>query len=181
MEPTISVTDVVRKRAGTSGVRLGVRPGVRPGGRPGVRPQQTTTTQRITIPRLISLQGLTPSLTPKTPPQNAGRWTVRAILSPTQLSPLPSRSDGDTAMRMGIRSLLIVSGAGLFLQASAGAQTQPAGAGTKQFTSADLKAWKGIRQTALSPDGKWFAYVLAPNEGDATVIIRATQDGGKEM
>src|SRR5438876_10641321 len=48
---------------------------------------------------------------------------------------------------------------------------------TKQMSPADLKAWKTIRQAVLSNDGKWFAYVLAPNEGDASVIVRSIADG----
>ena len=52
---------------------------------------------------------------------------------------------------------------------------------TKQLQAADLKAWKTIRTPSLSPDGKWFAYVLGPNEGEATVIIRSTGADGKEM
>ncbi len=59
-------------------------------------------------------------------------------------------------------------------------QTTPS-RGTKQLQAADLKAWKSIRQSVLSNDGKWFAYVLAPNEGDANVIIRSTGADGKEM
>ncbi len=45
----------------------------------------------------------------------------------------------------------------------------------------DLKAWKTIRQSVLSNDGAWFAYVLAPNEGAATLVVRATAQGGKEI
>ena len=52
---------------------------------------------------------------------------------------------------------------------------------TRQMQPADLKAWKSIRQSVLSNDGKWFAYVLAPNEGDASVVIRSTGPDGKEM
>ena len=44
----------------------------------------------------------------------------------------------------------------------------------------DILAWKSIRGTALSNDGKWFAYRLAPNEGNAEVVLRQTQ-GKKEM
>src|SRR5207248_913881 len=51
---------------------------------------------------------------------------------------------------------------------------------TKQMQPADLKAWKGIRQSVLSNDGKWFAYVLAPNEGDALVVLRSTGNDAKE-
>ncbi len=52
---------------------------------------------------------------------------------------------------------------------------------TKQMQPADLKGWKSIRQSVLSNDGKWFAYVLAPNEGEATLIVRSTGADGKEM
>ncbi|MEO7084347.1 MAG: prolyl oligopeptidase family serine peptidase [Gemmatimonadaceae bacterium] len=54
------------------------------------------------------------------------------------------------------------------------------GAG-KQMQPADLKEWKSIRQTVLSNDGKWFAYVAAPNEGNATLIVRSTGTDGKEL
>src|SRR4051812_18630050 len=48
---------------------------------------------------------------------------------------------------------------------------------TKQMQPADLKAWKSIRNAVLSNDGKWFAYVLAPNEGDAQLVVRSVGDG----
>ena len=57
--------------------------------------------------------------------------------------------------------------------------TPPAAAG-RQLTLNDLLTWKGVRAPALSNDGKWFAYILAPNEGDAEVIIRGTAAGAKE-
>ena len=57
--------------------------------------------------------------------------------------------------------------------------TPPASAG-RQLTLNDLLTWKGIRTPQLSNDGRWFAYVLAPNEGDAEVVIRPTSAGGKE-
>ncbi len=48
--------------------------------------------------------------------------------------------------------------------------------GTRQMTIPDLRAWKSIREPAVSPDGNWLAYQLAPNDGDASVVIRATHD-----
>ena len=44
----------------------------------------------------------------------------------------------------------------------------------------DIVAWKNIGATTLSNDGQWFAYRLAPSEGDAQVIVRRTRDD-KEM
>src|SRR5688572_19535431 len=34
----------------------------------------------------------------------------------------------------------------------------------KQLDPADLAFWKNVRFTAVSNDGKWFAYQLTPNE-----------------
>lgn len=44
---------------------------------------------------------------------------------------------------------------------------------------ADIAAWKGLRGTALSPDGQWFAYRIGPAEGDGEVVLRQTK-GDKE-
>ena len=88
-------------------------------------------------------------------------------------------------MRVAIRRSLFAAGsivASLSLVSTAfGQQASPATAGsTKQMQPADLKAWKSIRSSVLSNDGKWFAYVLAPNEGDASVVIRSTGTDNKE-
>jgi dipeptidyl aminopeptidase/acylaminoacyl peptidase len=58
--------------------------------------------------------------------------------------------------------------------------TPPASAG-RQLTLNDLMSWKGIRSPQLSNDGKWFAYILAPNEGDAEVVARGTAAGAREL
>ncbi len=50
-------------------------------------------------------------------------------------------------------------------------------AARRPFTHADLVAWKTVRNAQLSHDGRWFAYQLAPNEGDAVVVLRAVADG----
>ena len=36
----------------------------------------------------------------------------------------------------------------------------------------DILAWKRIQGQVVSDDGRWFAYRLAPNEGDSEVVIR---------
>ena len=38
----------------------------------------------------------------------------------------------------------------------------------------DILAWKSLRSSRISNDGKWFAYRLSPQEGDGEVIIRQT-------
>ncbi len=64
---------------------------------------------------------------------------------------------------------------------------QPAAAGTpttaapRVLSLTDLLTWKSIRTPQFSNDGKWIAYILAPNEGDADVIIRPAAAAGKEL
>ena len=48
----------------------------------------------------------------------------------------------------------------------------------RPITAADVSAWKSLRGATLSDDGLWFAYIVAPNEGDAEVIVRQTTAGG---
>jgi dipeptidyl aminopeptidase/acylaminoacyl peptidase len=50
----------------------------------------------------------------------------------------------------------------------------------KPLKMADVLAWKHVAGATLSPDGQWFAYLLAPNEGDGEVVVRQTR-GDKEM
>ena len=57
--------------------------------------------------------------------------------------------------------------------------TPPASVG-RQLTLNDLTNWKGIRGSAVSNDGKWFAYAIAPNEGDGEVVVRGTAAGAQE-
>ena len=50
-------------------------------------------------------------------------------------------------------------------------------AALKELDPADLAFWKNIRFASVSNDGRWFAYQLTPNEGDAEVVVRPTGDG----
>ena len=50
----------------------------------------------------------------------------------------------------------------------------------RPLTMEDLLSWKGIRFPTLSNDGRWMAYVLAPNEGDAEFVMRGTGAGATE-
>ena len=67
---------------------------------------------------------------------------------------------------------------------SAVAEAQPTQQASSQkgriIAPADLKAWNTIRNAALSNDGKWFASVIAPAEGDATLVLESTADTSKE-
>lgn len=43
----------------------------------------------------------------------------------------------------------------------------------------DILAWKSISFALVSDDGRWFVYVLAPNEGDSELVVKEI-DGTKE-
>ncbi len=58
--------------------------------------------------------------------------------------------------------------------------TPPASAG-RQLTLNDLLTWKNLSAAQLSNDGKWFAYVIAPSEGNAEVVVRGTAAGASEL
>ena len=38
----------------------------------------------------------------------------------------------------------------------------------------DILSFRAMTTTAMSPDGKWFAYRVAPLQGDSEVIVRST-------
>ena len=44
----------------------------------------------------------------------------------------------------------------------------------------DILAWKRIQAPMVSSDGKWFAYKLAPNEGDTEVVLRNLTTGAEQ-
>lgn len=59
------------------------------------------------------------------------------------------------------------------------AQQSPAAA-PRPMGPMDIAAWRSVRQSSLGSDGKWLAYVIAPNEGDGEVVIREVAAGGRE-
>jgi dienelactone hydrolase len=61
-----------------------------------------------------------------------------------------------------------------------GVAQQAAPTTPRPITPADIKAWNSIRQTALSNDGAWFAYVVSPAEGNATLVVRRTSGEGTD-
>ena len=44
----------------------------------------------------------------------------------------------------------------------------------RALTQADWDIWKSISGAAISNDGKWAAYSLAPLVGDGDLVIRST-------
>ncbi len=49
----------------------------------------------------------------------------------------------------------------------------------KVLTQADWDKWKSIQGAAISNDGRWALYTLAPLVGDCAMIVRATQGAGE--
>lgn len=47
---------------------------------------------------------------------------------------------------------------------------------TRSIEMPDILDWKSIRTRAVSPDGGWLAYYLAPTEGDSEVVVRSLDD-----
>jgi dipeptidyl aminopeptidase/acylaminoacyl peptidase len=58
------------------------------------------------------------------------------------------------------------------------ASMQPAA--KRPIEIADVIAWKALATPTLSSDGQWFAYRLAPQEGDADVVLKQIR-GDKEL
>ncbi len=79
---------------------------------------------------------------------------------------------------MSVRSSYLVSLTVTALIALPVAAQAPSTA-RKPLAAADLQAWKTIRAMSLTPDGRWFAYTLVPNEGDGEVVVRPTGEGAE--
>ena len=86
-------------------------------------------------------------------------------------------------LALGLGLLLLPTVAPLAQQAAApdARQASAVARTNRLLTPKDLAGWKTIRTPQLSADGKWFAYVIAPNDGDGEVVVRPTADGGKEL
>src|SRR5690242_11849198 len=89
------------------------------------------------------------------------------------------------ALRRSILALALCALPALgFAQANTGAPAQQ-GAAEKKDPGAlkvlnlpDYGRWNRITSTAISPDGKWMTYILQPNDGDATLLVKQL-DGDK--
>jgi dipeptidyl aminopeptidase/acylaminoacyl peptidase len=51
---------------------------------------------------------------------------------------------------------------------------------TRPIELTDIINWKTIGTPEVSNDGQWFAYRLAPGEGDAQIVVRRTRPGDKD-
>jgi len=82
-------------------------------------------------------------------------------------------------MPVSPRSALVLAVA-IGISAPAEAQQRPAATpvanrGTKPITPEVIRDWNAIRGSALSNDGRWFAFVQGPNEGNSTMVLRNTE------
>ena len=78
---------------------------------------------------------------------------------------------------MRLRTLLASLSVVAALAVPAAFADTPTPAGPQPLTLADAIAWKGVRGSALSPDGQWLAYRLAPAEGDGELVLRNIPKG----
>ena len=46
----------------------------------------------------------------------------------------------------------------------------------KPLTHAIYDGWQNINERAISNNGKWVVYTITPQEGDATLVIQATDN-----
>jgi len=59
-----------------------------------------------------------------------------------------------------------------------GQTNQPASAAERRpITYADYDSWHSIQSKKLSQDGKWVAFVLMPQAGDAELVVRNISSG----
>ena len=64
-----------------------------------------------------------------------------------------------------------------FAAPSARTEQAPASGSKRAIQLEDIIAWKSIGVTVLSNDGQWFAYRVAPGEGDAELFVRSVATG----
>ena len=69
--------------------------------------------------------------------------------------------------------LLVVLGG---IPISAAAQESDESSEPRPIALQDILEWKRIVGATLSDDGSWFAYRLAPTEGDSELVVRSTVD-----
>ncbi len=76
-------------------------------------------------------------------------------------------------LTLGLALILLLPGFGQVKEEKTAAELRPL------ENISDIMAWKSIRSSVISNDGLWFAYRLAPQEGDGEVIFKQIK-GNKE-
>ena len=78
------------------------------------------------------------------------------------------------------RLVLTIAFTAILPLAGPAAQMQQQAPAKRPIQLEDIIAWKTIGTTAVSNDGQWFGYRLAPGEGDAQVVLKRVR-GDKEL
>src|SRR6185503_831762 len=75
-----------------------------------------------------------------------------------------------------VLSILVLALAPLFGPAASMQQ-----AAKRPIEVEDVIAWKSMGATVLSSAGQWFGYRLAPQEGDAEIVLKRVRGESKEL
>ncbi|MFN3191769.1 MAG: prolyl oligopeptidase family serine peptidase [Aureliella sp.] len=78
------------------------------------------------------------------------------------------------SLRVLIIGLVCSLAFGLTGFAQKSSKPKPPASSPRSLTIADADDWKNVRQFVLSPNGKWSAYSIMPNEGDGTLTVAKT-------
>jgi dipeptidyl aminopeptidase/acylaminoacyl peptidase len=83
-------------------------------------------------------------------------------------------------LAIALVALLPLAGSSVFQSGvAADATVEQAPAARRAIELEDIIAWKSIGATTLSNDGQWFAYRVAPQEGDAELFVRNVATGAE--
>jgi hypothetical protein len=74
-------------------------------------------------------------------------------------------------------AIALVSSIPVFTPVASMEQAAAPAAAKESIGIDDVVAWKTLSTTALSNNGEWFAYRVAPQEGDAELTIRNVASG----
>ncbi len=87
------------------------------------------------------------------------------------------RSHAKSAGWFTLMSLLLVVSPAIAQKKEASEKKESEAKAAKVVTVDDMKVWKSLRSTTVSNDGKWFASVTRPGEGDSELAVYDVQKG----
>src|SRR5689334_1211717 len=99
----------------------------------------------------------------------------RRFSSSARSKPEPRTSITIRSNMSASRKLLRIPLAALLVTAALLAQTAK-----RPLTHRDYDSWRAITSQKLSPDGKWLAYGVFPQDGDGEIVIRNLVSGKEQ-
>ena len=87
------------------------------------------------------------------------------------------RSHAKSAVWFTLLVLLLVVSRADAQKKEASAKSEAEAKAAKVVTVEDTRVWKSLRSTTVSNDGKWFAFVTRPGEGDSELALYDVQKG----